>query len=1275
MAEPNKKSKLLKRLIIAAIVVVLLSGVTVGLLMAPPVQRMIALKVINDQEGVEGDLKALSLGLNSISVNGVALNVQGSQITADQIDIDYSLFSILGGKKVIVKSAVATGLVVDARNTTGERKPAKEQPSADIGIFRGLYPLTQTGYRYYVDGVKLDGKVLLPNNQTLALDVSGGGIKPGETGTFTYAVTFDDATAGAPVETVQVDGTLDLTQDAKDGLSGFALNTDITAAGPDARKILLTYSSTFERLTASEQYFTELSATGGRGKQQVLVTEASYAPSTGKLTGKLNLDVSREDFGALLAGLAVPDKASVTGSAAFSLTSDLSEADISLNLDSLVGGFGNLDPTLSSLPSFATSGKFEIKKRANTVALNEATLSTREAGSGRQLLSLVTKQPFSVELPSGDKELAFDAPQGELLNLDITGLPLAYAAPFLGDIRLNAEPLEVSFRVIRDGEEMRFEPSRALQLRNLSMAQAGTPMLRGLNIFASPRIVASEDQTIQITLDDLKVFTEANTLVSAPAIALTADLTNSEKPRIVAKGSLEAFGGPILAQPFADPFRATISEAVNVFTSFDVEQSADLLAIKDLRLIAQSERGQDLFSARTLKPTKIPLGGEIKAPANGDLLRIDLNGITAAQLSPYLPMLTVRGREIRGALVVSGDNGAFVVATETPLATTNLTISPNTGTGYVEDLDLTLDLNARYDGTSATFAIKELSAKRSGSPLVSGTASGKISLGEQLTGTAEAKLDSNLARLFEQPLFRELEMDTLIRGKAGIRFKGSLGKRSDATIGLTLAGIQERGQRQALPGAQLNISTTVSETGAITAKVPLTIDGVRADSDFVIDAQYTPGNPVNRFEVTATGKQIVIDDVMTIVQAFSAAAAEEQTLREKSRVPDTAPVWKGYEGTINLSGVNLVYGEGEAVQNLTAKATLTTDRLSIDKVSSGLSNTTLAADGFLAFEPSIPQEPYTYSFDFALPDWDVGAYLKALQDTQNPPAEALLNVDGNFYGRGPNMDFLLDKWKGNFKLASDSGVLRPLSAAGDKGSATNTILGLGAGISGLLGGDVGGSAASALSNLRNLLTEMNLDKLRLEIVRGDDLNTDIRQLLFQNDKLKLEGVGGKITYDPRLPFTKQPLLIPIQISAKEDAAELFNELRLLSSERDKEGYFKAPTFKVTGSLVDTSTNLNQILARSATSMLSGGTKVNLRDSEPTTPTDSPSGSETSGGSASDQSGTPSQPSSGSGGSTQNQEESKQPSGEDVVRGLLFRGLNRALSGESSDSNESGQSSE
>ena len=589
---------------------------------------------------------------------------------------------------------------------------------------------------------------------------------------------------------------------------------------------------------------------------------------------------------------------------------------------------------------------------------------------------------------------------------------------------------------------------------------------------------------------------------------------------------------------------------------FDVATQGNLVRLNKLDARVSGE--QPVASVTALQAVEFNTATGVLTAANpsAELLRLTLDGIPLAWARPFLGELALTGDDVRGTFAASARDGGFTLRPVSPITLTNVSVT-QAGQPLVHAVDVSLSAQADYTPKGWMAEVTDLSVRSAGATLFKFTAKAAQPAGEQQPLTASGTYEADLSALAAQPVAANSVV--LKRGLARGDFSATSAATKQANLTLQLADLLSADSKS-LPSVALQARADIDAAGRIDAKVPIVITLAGRRSDLALNAVVTPGEKETNIKAQLTGDTLHVPDLM-LFSALSATAPEPATPEATTPKPTppkpTQPLWSGVTGELKLAFKTLVYSKDIQATDVAGLITITPTALTMENIAAALkTGGNLKADGGLKFDVT-NEKPYALKADVALTNVEPAPILRALSPGEPSPVEGKFDITTQLSGRAVEPAGFTDSVIGDIHLTSKGGTFKALSV---KTSAAVENVGKAATIAGALGIFSGSSSTvkyadrtRAAADVTKQLGSIKFDQLNVVVGRDKKKNMDIKDLTLISPMIHLTG-SGQITYVPGVSLMKQPLLVNLNLGAKDKLATDLRALKLIGAKEDKLGY-------------------------------------------------------------------------------------------------------------------------
>lgn len=1162
--------KPLKLTIVVLSCLAALLALAVVLAFTPAVQTWAVRRALSGQPGLAAEVGRVSVGLSAAELRDVRVVQDGVVVVAKEITVAFSATDYLTGRKITVNRVAIRGVEVDARKPVAKTNPPPPPPPSP---FAGILNAIRLPGMVRVGQVNVEAKVLLPNDQTAVLAIEGGGIAPDETGSLRWKVNFTDPRKGAALVAAQTSGEVKIRTTSDLRVDLVEIVADAGATGPGLPTDTLRANLTLKQPAAGagETLLARLSLVRGANAEPLLNSKIEFSAPKPVLDGVWDLAVRSEQFATVLASFGLPEVA-LSGQGSFTFNLESSAATAGGKITGTVSRLEKLNAGLADLGSLHVRAAFEGGSGKESAQLGRFEFDVATA-AGRKFVAIAAQQKLSFNFK--DKRVTPEKPGTELARVSLLAIPLAWAQPWVTPRTITSGDLSAVFVIDAelDGSRVKVRALEPLSIRAATVREGDKLLVDRIGVSLRPRLDYTANRVIA-EIENLGISTPDGDQVTG---GLSADVTLGGVAPVIAfsaqiKGALSS-----LVKPFLPPGVGPLAFGLNA----QGRHEGNVLELAALSLRVDRNGNELLASVETLQPLNVELS-KLQATAsdpNRGAARVRWGTLPLAWAEPYVAQSKFAGQLVAGAIEVtlSGVDTYAVRALEA-IALRGATVAIN-GAEFIRGADFSTDLGATWKAGTATADIKRLELKQGTTSLLVAAVSGEATPGKALRAKGRGQIDADFAALAKQPaLAAHLP---LLRGAVTVKFDASMADGVQATLNILAKDLVAREASQALGTLDLAVEAALDANNSGTMRIPLVVTKSGRRSDLLIDGKVGLKPGAISFDGRITGDQLLVDDL----QAFAALGAPPPAPAPTTAKPiapvsaprsatpnsppklfgpikDTAPVWAGFSGRIELNLKSVKQGTGVTLNDLRGALAATPERLTVENISGSLNGNPFKVATLLTFDVKQPR-PYLLNGSLEVPGFDVGAFLRNAEPNTPPPLETTFTVASKFNGTAANVGEFADRLMGQFEFKGSKGILRALNRKAETTSAVTGLLGLAAGLAGQQGLAQGLVGASELAQL---LKDMPFDGITIQVERGADAAIVVKSLEIISPLMRLTGTG-RVGSKPGEPFEASPLSLKLQLAAKEQLAHGLNRARQLNGNTDDRGYYLMATpFTVSGTV-------------------------------------------------------------------------------------------------------------
>ena len=1169
--------------IFAAICAVL---VAVGL--TPAVQRWALHRAVGPGAGYRVEVEQISAGFPHFSLRGVTFQRNGLIVKLARLDADYSLWQVIFNRRLQIHQLTASGLLVDASRLSSAKAQAAaaSAPAATTGLLGQLHLPVEL----VLDDVRIEGRALLPGSSSVETEykIVGGKFAPGQEGSLLLTSVLKNPAAGARVAALKAQVSLRATQTALKTFDHVSLTAVVDADGRNfSDQSQLKISAEVGRNAAGETYTCRIDTLQRGTAGQVLALRARLPVGRKEYAGEWTLQARSDQLEPFFLGAVLPDF-DVHGEGRFTFNPSTRAVSLSGRAEADVSRLEVIEPAWRAIGPVRLQTQFDLAVAEGIARLRQ--LDVKLAGT-QPVFELRATQAAEFDLKERRLQVGGASP-GEVLQLSLTGLPLAWVRPFVHGLDVSGGKITGGFTVTAEPDRLLVRSAAPLQVDEVSVVQAGQLLLDKAAL--SLRVEAAlTGKVLSAKLSDFTVNTPAGDsltaevgiklpLTSHPAISVTVSFS-ADLPKLLAPWSPL---GPL-----------------KVAGETDFTLAGANLELRRLHTKVTDASGLLLFKAEALRPftlevdTRRATAADAEAGRPGDLARVELGHIPLDRLPLNQPGARLGGAVEQGTFVLAADAGKLIVRTVSPLKLTDVSLVQDRQPA-LRGLDIEAQPWLELTGHAAA------KAETGDVTVRSATGATLLTFKGEATRTAETGLRGTMSFNLEvpvlgtQPLFAGTQ--AVAQGRASGEIRVALGVTNQVEARLTINGLVARDGGQTLPVANLSFRAVAQSDGKLSVQAPLLLDrsGQRSDLNFALEL--IPGGGVLALDGKLTGEHVELADALSLLGVFMTSAAPAgntaaPTAAASKVAADTVPRWAHFNGRLLLDIKSVTRGPEWSMTGLTGRVTIAREKVSLEKLEATFSEKSrLTARGDLRFGGG-PQ-PYQLGGEYSLTEFDAGRFFKALEPGKAPTVEGTFTVNGHLAGTGETLDRTLARTRGQFELTSRQGIFRGLQRTSNRVSMTSKAVELGASMLGsILGSQKATKAAEKVAGtayfidqLAQGVAELNYDQLNVRLVRDETLNMRLEDFSLVSPEIRLLG-KGEVTYVPDKPLLEQPLSLSLTLAGRGKIEQILGKLRLTDGSRDELGYARtSQPVTVGGSLArpDPSAFFTKIAAAKLTDFLS-----------------------------------------------------------------------------------------
>lgn len=679
--------KPVRKLLIVIAALVGLAALLVLLAFTAPVQTWVARRVVAAQPGLRAELDRVSVGLRTVRLSGVHARYAGGELTLPDLVAELPVARAALHRDVAVTRLVARGWTLDLTHyASPPPAPVAALPApfslvssayaaepagpaaAAATVFTGVFHQLHLPVDLALDGVVLEGEVILPPADPPAaplharLTLVGGGLAAGREGAFTISARLDIAHGDAPVDAMEVRGSVGAVMDTPRTFTKFTAKLDTQAKGSAfPQGVQLTTDLSAARVPGGESYSATVESVGKR----LLDVQASYPEKSARLGGVWRLDVRDTDLAPFTLGRPLP-AFEAAGSGMFETDTTFAEIHTAGRLKSSVDRLDSIRPELAGVGAVTLFGEFDLTQTAASTRLDRLLVSVNRPNP---VLTVESMQPFEFNPSTGELKVA--DPAAALLAIDLQGVPLAWSQPFLPDLKVTGGDLRGRLTgSARDGGLL-LRTQQPLAVAGLAVDGANGPMLRDLAVNLS----LAGDYTPQGWQVDVSNLTATSAGSPVLTLAVKAGQPPGRDQALKATGRLTAELPALLRQPLLQggaslrQGTATIDFSANLGAQQDLQLGLALKSLVGPQGQALPQLTSDLrLTHGTDQRLKFSAPLKFTNPGSARVSDLQVDGVLAPAAPGWRVDARVAGEQVYvdDLQLLAGLAGAADQATATP---------------------------------------------------------------------------------------------------------------------------------------------------------------------------------------------------------------------------------------------------------------------------------------------------------------------------------------------------------------------------------------------------------------------------------------------------------------------------------------------------------------------------------------------------------------------------------------------------------------------------------
>ncbi|MDB6165806.1 MAG: AsmA-like C-terminal region, partial [Lacunisphaera sp.] len=641
------------RLLLVLLGVLALAGVAGAVLaLKPSVQRSLLLRIAAKQPGLKLEVESVSAGFSHVALRGVTASKRGLTLKVGQLDADYSLWALLFSRRLEIHRLSASGLMINGGRISpvGAQAAAAGAPAAAAGLLGGL----QLPVSLVLDEVELAGRTFLPGipggaSLETEFKITGGKFAPGQEGSL-LLITEVKTAVGVRVTTLNIRAGLRATQTAQRTFNRVALSAVVDATGQNlSDQSQLKLSAELARDATGENYSVSVDTLLRGAPGNVIAVHASLPAGGREYAGDWTLKARTAQLEPFFLGGALPEF-NAHGEGRFTFAPATGAMSLQGKLDADASRLELLQPALRAVGAVKLSAEFDVAEAGGVAQLHQ--LEVRLAGD-QPVLELHAAQAAELNFREKRLQVGPAGAVGEVLNLNLTGLPLAWVRPFVRGLDISGGTITGRLAVTADRDRLTARATTPLRVGALSIVQRGQLVLNKADLSLAADAVLTP-QNLQVRIGELTLKTPAGDSFTAQA---TVSIPVSPDPAISVEATCD-FDLPKLLAPWLPLGR------VKATGEADFTASRAKLEVRRFLTDITDGTGAALLKAAALRPFAFDLATRRATTAENaaaDLLRLTLGRLPLDHLPLNTPGAKLGGVVEAGEFMVAADGDKLTV--------------------------------------------------------------------------------------------------------------------------------------------------------------------------------------------------------------------------------------------------------------------------------------------------------------------------------------------------------------------------------------------------------------------------------------------------------------------------------------------------------------------------------------------------------------------------------------------------------------------------------------
>lgn len=434
----------------------------------PVTQGWLLRRAVAGVPGLELKVARVSVGLSSAELRGIEVNYEGTMLRLPLVRASYDGWALLTRRELFVDDLSATDVEV-ALATSPANAPAQPAPQVAAEAFAGFLAPLQLPVKATVGSVQVGGIVQISKAQTMRFSAQGSLLLPGKQSAADIHVEYADRAEGAAAAQLDWVGRLTLAAAADGKIQSVGINGTLAMprTKPGAPEHGLVTALTVARAgDGSETIDASISlSTAKPGDEPVARASLRHRAGAADVSGDWSLKLRQAQLEGVVDLQRVPEfTADAKGKFAFAVAS----GDFTAEGQATVGAtkLQRLRNEFAGLGLLTGKADFAVESKGGELRLSKLDASLNDTRG--PVVRVEALQPVAYRMDNG--AVSYAQPDKDLLRLEVSNLPLAWAQPWLGDTSLSGTVSTGELRLKGSGSAWSAATSRPFAFAGVRVA-------------------------------------------------------------------------------------------------------------------------------------------------------------------------------------------------------------------------------------------------------------------------------------------------------------------------------------------------------------------------------------------------------------------------------------------------------------------------------------------------------------------------------------------------------------------------------------------------------------------------------------------------------------------------------------------------------------------------------------------------------------------------------------------------------------------------------------